>query len=203
MGTALALANGQVYAWGGNGYGELGTGSNTGSNVPVAVSTAGVLGGHTVTAIAAGYIGSLAVADGQVYAWGANAVGELGNGTTNNSNAPVGVSTAGVLGGKTVTAVAGGGYHNLAVANGQVFDWGANPDGELGNGSTTPSDVPVAVASSPRVFHGSIAPRSSISTPSKTAVPMRGKRNSVKGSSQLVSKAMPCSRRSAVTVAMS
>ncbi|COZ78923.1 Uncharacterised protein [Mycobacterium tuberculosis] len=39
-----------------------------------------------------------------------------------------------------------------------------------------------------------MAPRSSISMPSNTAVPMRGKRNSVNGSSQLVSNAMPCAQ---------
>ena len=48
-----------------------------------------------------------------------------------------------------------------------------------------------------------MAPRSSISTPSNTAVPIRGNRNSVNGSNQLVSKSIPCARRSAATSAMS
>ena len=76
--------------------------------MPVAVSTAGVLNGLTVTAIAAGDGHSLAVANGQVFAWGDNANGQLGNGTTTNSNVPVAVSTAGVLNGLTVTAIAAG-----------------------------------------------------------------------------------------------
>ncbi|SHW64045.1 Uncharacterised protein [Mycobacteroides abscessus subsp. abscessus] len=63
--------------------------------------------------------------------------------------------------------------------------------------------MPPEVASSPSTRHGSMAPRSSISMPSNTAVPMRGNRNSVNGSSQLVSKAMSCARRSAATCAMS
>ncbi|SHV83104.1 Uncharacterised protein [Mycobacteroides abscessus subsp. abscessus] len=63
--------------------------------------------------------------------------------------------------------------------------------------------VPVPVDSSPRVFHGSMAPRSSNSAPSRMTLPMRGKRNSVNGSSQLVSNAMPCARKSAATSAMS
>ncbi len=144
---SLALANGQVYAWGYNANGQLGNGTNTNTNVPVAVSTAGVLGGQMVTAVAAGDSHSLAVANGQVYAWGHNGDGQLGNGTATDSNVPIAVSTAGVLSGQTVTAVAGGGFHSLAVANGQVYAWGYNGDGELGNGTTTTSVVPVAVTS--------------------------------------------------------
>ncbi len=144
---SLAIANGQPYAWGYNGDGELGNGSNTDSNVPVAVSTAGVLAGKTVTAVAAGNDHNLAVANGQAYAWGSNSNGQLGNGSNTSSNVPVAVSTAGVLSGKTVTAVAAGEFQSLAVANGQVFAWGYNGDGELGNGTTTDSNVPVAVTS--------------------------------------------------------
>jgi alpha-tubulin suppressor-like RCC1 family protein len=145
---SLAVANGQVYAWGYGYFGELGDGPNSSSNVPVAVSTAGVLGGKTVAAVAAGTEYSVAVANGHAYAWGFNGYGQLGNATTTDSDVPVAVSTAGVLGGKTVTAVAAGLYHSLAVANGQVYAWGSNGEGELGNGTTTDSDVPVAVTSS-------------------------------------------------------
>jgi alpha-tubulin suppressor-like RCC1 family protein len=145
---SLAVANGQAFAWGLNNIGQLGTGSTTGSNVPVAVSTAGVLNGKTVTAVTAGSYHGMAVANGQAYAWGLNPDGELGNASTTDSNVPVAVSTSGVLAGKTVTAVAAGGYHSLAVANGQVFAWGYNGHGELGNGTTFSSDVPEAVNSS-------------------------------------------------------
>jgi alpha-tubulin suppressor-like RCC1 family protein len=146
-GDSLALANGQVYAWGNNDHGQLGNGSTISRNSPVAVSASGVLGGKTVTALAAGDIHSLAVAGGQAYAWGSNSNGQLGNGSNTNSNVPVAVSTAGVLNGLTVTAVAGGGAHSLALANGQVFAWGYNGDGELGNGTKTDSKLPVAVNS--------------------------------------------------------
>ena len=87
----------------------------------MAVSTAGVLNGLTVTAIAAGGSQSLALANGQVFAWGYNGNGLLGNNSTTNSSIPVAVSTAGVLNGLTVTAIAAGGLHCLAIANGQVY----------------------------------------------------------------------------------
>ena len=45
----------QVFSFGYNGNGQLGDGTNTDSNIPVAVSTSGVLNGKTITAISAGY----------------------------------------------------------------------------------------------------------------------------------------------------
>ena len=71
--------------------------------------------------------------------WGYNRVGELGNGTTTDSNVPVQVT--GISG---VVAVAGGYEHSLAFkSDGAVWAWGDNGSGQLGNGSTTNSDVPV------------------------------------------------------------
>ena len=50
-----------------------------------------------------------------------------------------------VTGLSSVTAIAGGGGHNLAVQNGGVYAWGKNLQGQLGNGTTTSSTTPVAV----------------------------------------------------------
>src|SRR5450759_4373963 len=140
---SLALtSSGQVLAWGDNAYGELGNGSITNSSTPVAVS---LPSGTTVTAIAAGYNHSLALtSSGQVLAWGYNGDGELGNGTTTSSSIPVAVS---LPSGTTVTAIAGGGQHSLALTStGQVLAWGYNGYGELGNGSIFQSNTPVAVS---------------------------------------------------------
>src|SRR2546428_613650 len=75
---SLALkSDGTVWAWGMNLYGQLGDGTNTGSNVPVQVSS---LTG--IIAIGGGYGHSLALkSDGTVWAWGYNSTGQLGNGT--------------------------------------------------------------------------------------------------------------------------
>jgi hypothetical protein len=81
--------------------------------------------------------------DGTVWAWGYNYDGELGNGTWNSSNVPVQVS-----GLTSVTAIAGGGGHSLALKNdGTVWAWGYNYGGELGNGTWNSSNVPVQVSS--------------------------------------------------------
>jgi alpha-tubulin suppressor-like RCC1 family protein len=140
-----------VVAWGANNYGQLGNNGTTDSSVPVAVYNAyGALAGRKVTSIAAGRSHNLVLcADGTVVAWGKNDSGQLGNTTTTNSRFPVLVSTAGVLAGKPVVAVAAGGSHSLALcANGTVAAWGSNYYGQLGNNGTNDSKVPVAVSTS-------------------------------------------------------
>jgi alpha-tubulin suppressor-like RCC1 family protein len=80
-----------------------------------------------------------------VKCWGLNVSGELGNGTTSQSPVPVNVSGLGA--GAGVIAVSAGGSHTCAVTStGVVRCWGANGSGELGNGTTVDSKVPVVVA---------------------------------------------------------
>ena len=153
-GYSLALsADGMVYTWGRNEYGQLGNGvTATNSPVPVAVKTAGTpMEGKTITQLSAKVWYALALAsDGTVYSWGFNSWGQLGNGTSgaaNNASAPVAVKTAGTpMEGKTIVQVAAGATHSLALAtDGTIYAWGKNEYGQLGNDSTTNSPVPVAV----------------------------------------------------------
>lgn len=149
---SLALcSDGTVVAWGDNSNSALGNGStNSYSNVPVAVSTSGVLAGKTVVAIAAGGEHSLALcSDGTLAAWGGNYYGQLGNNSTADSNVPVAVIISGALAGKTITAASGGYGHTLALcSDGTVAAWGYNAYGQLGNNSTTNSLVPAVVNTS-------------------------------------------------------
>ena len=140
---SLALtSSGQVLAWGYNFYGQLGNGTTADSSAPVAV---GLPLGTTVTAIAGGDAHSLALTStGQVLAWGYNVYGQLGNGTTTNSNTPVFVS---LPAGTTVTAIAAGGADSQALTStGQVLAWGYNTNGQLGNGTYNNSRTPVPVS---------------------------------------------------------
>jgi len=142
-GQSLALtASGEVLAWGLNLYGALGNGSMGGSSAtPVNVS---LPPGTKVTAIAAGSLHSLALTStGAVLAWGFNTDGELGDGGTVNSDVPV---TVKLPAGTRVTAIAAGGYYSLALTStGKVLAWGYNADGELGDGVSADSYVPVNV----------------------------------------------------------
>ena len=144
-GLAL-LSNGTVMSWGENEEGELGDGTSGGiSDLPVAVS--GLSG---VTAISAGTRYSLALlSNGTVMAWGDNQGGELGDGSTGGiSDVPVAVKN---LSGVTAISAGKGSHyigqvHSLALlSNGTVMAWGVNAHGELGDGKTASSNVPVAV----------------------------------------------------------
>ncbi|MBZ5734913.1 hypothetical protein K8Z61_10435 [Nocardioides sp. TRM66260-LWL] len=146
---SLALASdGALYAWGWNSSGQLGDGTTIPRNTPVAVTT---LSGKTITAIAAGNRHSLALAsDGTVYAWGNNASGQLGDGTTNSPvTAAAAVKTINTsLAGKTITAIAAGGTHSLALASdGTLYAWGSNSSGQLGDGTNVSHSTAGAVTS--------------------------------------------------------
>lgn len=136
-----ASRGGTVYAWGDNGFGQLGR-LDVGylSSTPVMVE--GLSRGDGVTSLAAGDYFSLALTrSGHVYAWGRNDDGQLGDG--NNVDAGTAVALDGRLFGDRVVAVAAGGAHSLAVtANGHVYAWGKNDDGQLGTGTITSSYAP-------------------------------------------------------------
>ena len=113
---SCVVAEGRASCWGYNNAGQLGNNSTTNATVPVAVDTTGPLAGRTVTAIAAGYWHSCAVADGRASCWGYNGDGQLGNDSTTDSAVPVAVNTGGPLAGKTITAITAGGYHSAVLA---------------------------------------------------------------------------------------
>ena len=143
---SLALAtDGAVWAWGNNNSGELGNGTNNESDTPVQV---GLSNDFPISNIAAGENFGLALGfNGTVWAWGDNSLGQLGNGTNNDSNYPVQVSLPSLPSGVTITNIAAGGEQSLALAsNGTVWAWGNNNSGELGNGTNTPSNIPVQVS---------------------------------------------------------
>jgi alpha-tubulin suppressor-like RCC1 family protein len=138
---ALALrADGKVFAWGWNAGGQTGRGSINGSfeayPATVKLAEGGELG--NVVAISAGNRFAMALtAGGQVYAWGDNSYGSVGQ----NSDRPITYSSAVLVkavNGTTlgnIKMVAAGGWHALALDNdGRVVSWGLSSDGQLGDG---------------------------------------------------------------------
>jgi alpha-tubulin suppressor-like RCC1 family protein len=113
----------------------------------VTVDTTGLPAGQTFTQISATWFHTCAVdSAGAAYCWGRNSAGQLGDGSSSSSSVPVAVDVAGALAGQTITQVTVGAYDTCALdAAGDAYCWGLNSYGQLGDGSTTNSAVPVAV----------------------------------------------------------
>ncbi|MDT7512266.1 InlB B-repeat-containing protein [Bifidobacterium sp. H1HS10N] len=150
---SLAIgSDGYVYAWGDNSYGELGNRTTGGySAVPVRVfnpaTRSNVNTGLKAIQVSAGNGVSLAIdTNGNTWAWGHNNYGQLGNGTTSNSNIPVRVQYPASAGTVTAVQLSTGYYHTVAIdTNGNTWAWGYNGHGQLGNGTGSDSSAPVRV----------------------------------------------------------
>jgi hypothetical protein len=152
--SLAVTSSGQLYAFGYNAYGELGSAPNIlrtyADPTPTLVTLPGQSG--AVTQIAAGANDSLAVtSSGQLYAFGLNAAGELGsatnNGTSNPNPTPTRVTLPGQIG--PVTQIAAGGPSLAITSSGQLYAFGRDQYGQLGsatnNGTYKPNPTPTRV----------------------------------------------------------
>lgn len=138
-GHTLAIKeDGTLWAWGNNLDGQLGDGTTTGRLSPVKVL-------NDVKSVEAGDRYTIAIKeDGTLWAWGKNNYGQLGDGTTTDRLTPVKVMSG-------VKSVAAGGNlhpcaHTMAIKeDGSLWAWGANGDGQLGDGTTIMRLTPVQV----------------------------------------------------------
>lgn len=140
---SLALTHdGKVYAWGEGGQGQLGNGGTSDSSVPVLVDATGVMAGKTIVGVAAGALFSLAYSDeGDVYAWGDNVFGQLGDWTAADSSVPVIVDLVG-----DVVQVAAGAWTAYALlGDGTMYAWGRGNTGQLGDGTMIHAFHPMPV----------------------------------------------------------
>ncbi len=133
-------SNGRAYCWGLNDTGQLGDGTTTDRDTPTEIS-----GGHTDWTFVNvdQYIGCGIRNSGRAYCWGTDTDGVLGNGAAGDSYTPTEVS---------------GGYSDwIAIqpshdgtcglrSTGQIYCWGYNNGGALGDGTTTDRDVPTEIS---------------------------------------------------------
>ena len=154
-GTVILKSDGTVWTWGANADGKLGIGDTTTLRILVPVEVHG-MGNisylNSIKAIMGGEEHNVALnADGTVWSWGWNAIGQLGNGTTNDAATPVQTGLTAIPPLTSVTRLGGRPYFTLAVkADGTVWGWGMNRYGQMGNGTSgmVPVTIPVQVNNS-------------------------------------------------------
>lgn len=135
-------SNGDLYAWGNNGFSQLGNGSGTSVSTPVLIGgglkfkkVATSATNDLVTGSYAPRTSAAAITtDGKLYTWGYNGSGQLGLGDTTNRSTPTFVTS---FGSTKIVDVAMS-KHSLALAeNGTVWSCGYNAEGQLGLNDTT------------------------------------------------------------------
>lgn len=140
--TCMTYGSG-VVCWGLNSSGQLGNGKTANELIPVYVKNVtgdGKLSG--VVNLTAGSIHTCALTSkNEVYCWGANGSGQLGNGSTTNSSLPVLVT--GLPAGQIVALTAGEKFTCVQLKNQEVWCWGENGNGQLNDGTTTNRTSPV------------------------------------------------------------
>ncbi|GGH62574.1 hypothetical protein GCM10008014_39150 [Paenibacillus silvae] len=136
--SIMIKADGTVWTWGVNTYGQLGDGTTT--NQTTAVQVKGL---SDVIAVAAGENHSMVLKrDGTVWTWGLNTTGQLGTGNTTTSLVPVQVPEL-----EGIIAIAARNNNSYALKrNGTVWSWGINNRGQLGDGTTVLKTKPVQVS---------------------------------------------------------
>ena len=143
---SLAIdANGNLWAWGRNNHGQLGIGNTSDFHHPQPVKT-----GTKFKSISAGVAFSFAIDENDnLWAWGRNNTGQLGDGSTTQRTTPVQIKP-----GTKFMKVSGGlddagtneRFHSLAIdADGNLWAWGNNSYGQIGDGSTTQRTTPVQI----------------------------------------------------------
>lgn len=138
--NSAALAGNSLYVWGANNQGQLGDGTK---NARAGVGSVLLSGVKDISG--SGYSLIAQKTDNSIWVWGYNSNGQLGNGTNNNSLIPIQSTQLSALNIQAL-AVVEGGYHCLAIDSaGDLWAWGWNNMGQLGDGTQIDRNVPVRV----------------------------------------------------------
>ena len=137
------LDSGAVECVGYNGNGQLGDGTKTSQATPVAV-----VGLPTTTTTQVAAAGSSACASNatQVWCWGLNSNGQLGDGTKTEQLSATSVVGSGNFDGDVIDVQCGGVHCCMMLDNGDMSCWGDNAYGQIGDGSKTDQTSPVTVS---------------------------------------------------------
>jgi len=148
-GMHTCAASSQIWCWGSNSRGQLGTSApDVCSGEPCSVYAIQTqIPADPRWTVSAGYEHTCALTQaGEAWCWGSDSNGQLGRGTIGGSSE----TPAPVSGGFTFVSISAGGAHTCGViGDGSIYCWGANGSGQLGDGSLTDRTTPTRVAESP------------------------------------------------------
>jgi alpha-tubulin suppressor-like RCC1 family protein len=160
---ALYDAGGQVWACGLNSLGELGDRTTRPSSVPVKVKGLGP-SAHVVFLVAAFANSGALLADGRYLDWGSNGEGQLGVGTRKPSDVPVTVPLpARVRQVSQGGSAPGNGQTLTLLTNSDLYAWGADGQGQLGDGKTAAQSSPERITPPSGVTYRALATSGSTS----------------------------------------
>ncbi|XP_049884481.1 probable E3 ubiquitin-protein ligase HERC2 isoform X2 [Pectinophora gossypiella] len=127
-----------VWSWGDGDYGKLGRGGSEGCKMPMRIDC---LKGLRVTKVECGSQFSVALCQcGSVYTWGKGDYHRLGHGSYEHVRRPMRVTG---MQGKMIVSIATGSLHCVACTDtGEVYTWGDNDEGQLGDGTTLAAQRP-------------------------------------------------------------
>ncbi len=149
--SLLLTSNGRLLVWGWNVYGQLGDGTANQRNVPTDM-TDGLnlnLDEFIVKIVAGSDYSGLVTSEGRVFMWGRNQLGQLGDGSINDSQIPIEITSQFELDPlEVVIDLYAGMYHSMAVTSDHhLYSWGGNAYGQLGNGTNALTIHPTDISS--------------------------------------------------------
>jgi len=149
--SSAISSEGRIFIWGSNAFGQIGDGTTTDRYIPIEITGNFSLNvGETITGVSLGSNHSSAItSEGKIFIWGFNSDGQLGDGTTTNRDTPTEITSNFTLyTGETITTVSLGYAHSSAITSeGRIFTWGANANGELGDGTIANRYTPTEITS--------------------------------------------------------
>lgn len=147
--TGLLTTTGRVFTWGRNVYGQLGNGTTNSTSRPTEITQNMTLeDNEVISSVSLGWGHSAAQTSlNRVFIWGFNQFGQLGNETNDDQLRPILISTNKLLetNESILQLILGNGHSSLLTSNQQLYTWGFNQFGQLGNNTTTNENKPIRI----------------------------------------------------------
>jgi uncharacterized repeat protein (TIGR02543 family) len=148
--TGVLTSNGRVFMWGKNNFGQLGNATTVNSSIPIDITSRFNLDETDriiQLVLSRDFAGALSDT-GRVFMWGANGSSQLGRGNDTRSNIPIEITNSFNLSDdKIIQLEVGDSFAGSISQKREVFTWGSNASGQLGDDTTWQKSLPVKITS--------------------------------------------------------